>query len=283
MPSKALPPLKFLSQNFLRSPVLAEKLVGSFRLTKADDVVELGSGQGALTFLLAERARTVLAIEIDAGLCARLQERVLESGRNNIVIRHQDLLREDWQEWHALLGGPFHLVGNLPYHISTAILFRIVAYRPLIRRAYIMLQKEVADRLVGKPGEKTYGVMTVLIGYHAEVRALMHLGPNAFYPRPRVASTLVEISFRSVPEPPVDDEEVFTWLVRSAFGQRRKQLKNALGAGGRFGLSILTQALEENEIDSRDRAERLTVSQFVNLANTLARIEKQHRLISGHP
>ena len=275
MPLKSFPPLKSLSQNFLRSPALAEKLVDLLPITKSDAVVELGSGQGALTFLLAEKARALLAVEIDAGLSALLREKVLESGNKNIEIRHQDLMKADWREWFAFLGGPCYVVGNLPYHISTATLFKIIEYRDFIARAYIMLQREVADRLVGKPGGKTYGIITVLIGYYAEAMALMHLGPNAFYPRPKVASTLVEISFRPSSEPVLKDEEVFKWLVRSAFGQRRKQLKNALSAGGRYDPPLLLEALEKNDIDPQDRAERLTISQFANLANTLAELEKK--------
>ena len=193
MELKILPPLKSLGQNFLRNPATARRIVEQIPLTPDQGVVELGAGQGAITFLLAEKAATVLALEIDTGLAVRLQEKVRQSGRNNIQVIHEDLLKIDWRNWFDLLKGPFILVGNLPYHISTPVLFKIIDHRGIVEGAYVMLQKEVADRLSGKPGQKTYGLLTVLIGYYAEVKPLLTLGPGSFFPRPKVASTFVHI------------------------------------------------------------------------------------------
>jgi 16S rRNA (adenine1518-N6/adenine1519-N6)-dimethyltransferase len=273
MEFKTLPPLKSLGQNFLRNPATARRIVEQIPLKADRAVVELGAGQGAITFLLADKAATVLALEIDTGLAARLQEKVLQSGRNNIQVIHEDLLKIDWQNWFDLLRGPFFLVGNLPYHISTPVLFKIIDHREIVESAYVMLQKEVADRLSGKPGQKTYGLLTVLIGYYAEVKPLLTLGPGSFFPKPKVASTFVQIRLRDQLNPPLENEEVFQWTVRSAFGQRRKQLKNALAADGRFPEEWIREALTENQIDPRSRGETLSIPRFVHLANTLNRIK----------
>ena len=273
MEFKILPPLKSLGQNFLRNPATARRIVEQIPLTPDRAVVELGAGQGAITFLLAEKAATVLALEIDTGLAAQLQEKVRQSGRNNIQVIHEDLLKIDWRNWFDRLGGLFYLVGNLPYHISTSVLFKIIEHREIVAGAYVMLQKEVADRLSGKPGQKTYGLLTVLIGYYAEVKPLLTLGPGSFFPKPKVDSTFVRIRFRDRLSPPLENEAVFQWTVRSAFGQRRKQLKNALTADGSFPVEWIQEALTENRIDPQSRGETLSIPQFVHLANTLNRIK----------
>jgi 16S rRNA (adenine1518-N6/adenine1519-N6)-dimethyltransferase len=133
-----------------------------------------------------------------------------------------------------------------------------------------MLQREVADRLLGQPGQKAYGIITILIGYYARIIPLMQLGPNAFSPRPKVASTFVGILFDSDRFPGIEKEELFQWLVRAAFHQRRKQLKNALVADGRLAPEMILKALAQNNIDPKNRGERLTISQFVALSNSLA-------------
>jgi len=270
MDAKILPPLKSLGQNFLRNPATARRIVEQIPLAPDRAVVELGAGQGAITFLLAEKSATVLALEIDTGLAAQLKEKVRQSGRENIRVIHEDLLKTDWQDWFDLLGGPFYLVGNLPYHISTPVLFKIIEYRNIVQGAYVMLQKEVADRLSGIPGQKTYGLLTVLIGYYAEIKPLLTLGPGSFFPKPKVSSTFVQIGLRDRLNPPMENEEVFQWTVRSAFGQRRKQLKNALTADGRYPLELIRETLEVNQIDPQRRGETLTIAQFVRLANTLS-------------
>ncbi len=154
MSQPSYPALKSLSQNFLRNETQARHLVDRLPLTPLDRVVELGAGRGAMTFLLAEKVSRVLAVEIDAGHSTELQARVSETGRKNIEVLHEDLLKTDWEEWFRILGGPFSVVGNLPYHISTPILFKIIENRPIIKAAYVMLQKEVADRLLARSGNK---------------------------------------------------------------------------------------------------------------------------------
>ena len=271
MSRSPFPPLKSLSQNFLNE-AQAGHLVDRLPLTLQDRVVELGSGQGAMTFLLAEKVSQVLAVEIDAGLAKELQEKVSSSGKKNIEVFHQDLLKIDWQEWSRPLNNPFVVVGNLPYHISTPILFKIIENRSIIKAAYVMLQKEVADRLLAPSGTKEYGVITILIGYYAQVRALMQLKPGSFFPRPRVSSTFVELRFRREIIPGMVDEDLFRWVVRSAFAQRRKQIKNALTADARFPGELIIKALEMNQTDPQSRGEMLTIEDFVNLSNILAQL-----------
>jgi 16S rRNA (adenine1518-N6/adenine1519-N6)-dimethyltransferase len=275
MSRTSFPPLKSLGQNFLSQEAVAKKLVDKLPLTSSDTVVELGAGRGALTFYLAEKVSRVLAVEIDAGHSAELKEKVLDSGKKNIEVVHSDLLRADWEGWSAFLKGRFFIVGNLPYHISTPILFKIIENRSILLAAYVMLQKEVADRLLAPPGTKEYGVITVLIGYYARVRSMMHLGPGCFFPKPKVSSTFVELLFRPELAPKIEDESLFRWVVRSAFGQRRKQLKNALTADGRFPSSIIAKALELNQTDPTGRGETLSIAQLVTLSNILAGLEKE--------
>ena len=243
-------------------------------MTPLDRVVELGAGRGAMTFLLAEKVSRVLAVEIDAGHSTELQARVSEMGRENIEVRHEDLLKTDWEEWFRILGGPFSIVGNLPYHISTPILFKIIENRLVIKAAYVMLQKEVADRLLARSGTKEYGVITILIGYYAQIRSIMQLKPGSFFPRPKVSSTFVEISFHQELAPRIEDQDLFRWVVRSSFAQRRKQIKNALTADSRFPIPLIAKALELNQTDPQSRGETLSIAQFVTLANTLAGLEK---------
>jgi 16S rRNA (adenine1518-N6/adenine1519-N6)-dimethyltransferase len=270
MKAKVYPPLKALSQNFLRSETLAKKLVDRLSFEPSDSVVELGAGRGAMTFLLSQRVARLLAVEIDAGHCRELTEKIKERGLTNVEVLHSDLLKADWEEWFAWAKGPFGIVGNLPYHISTPILFKIIKQRCLLKKAYVMLQREVATRLMAQPGTKEYGVITVLIGYYVLVKLVMHLGPNAFFPRPKVASTLVELSFRPDLIPAIREEKLFSWTVHAAFGQRRKQIRNALTADGRFSRPLILEALQRNHIDPQCRGETLTISQFAALANTLA-------------
>jgi 16S rRNA (adenine1518-N6/adenine1519-N6)-dimethyltransferase len=272
MKAKAFPPLKVLSQNFLRSETLARNLVDTLAFGPSDKIVELGAGRGAMTFLLAEKAARILAVEIDAGHCLELTERIKEKGLTNVEVRHSDLMKTDWQEWLAWADGPFGIVGNLPYHISTPILFKIIEHRSILKKAYVMLQREVATRLLAQPETKEYGVITVLIGYYARIRPVMQLGPNAFFPRPKVSSTFIELSFRPDLTPVITDEKLFSWTVHAAFGQRRKQIRNALTGDGRFPLSLILEALARNQINPQSRGETLSISQFASLANTLAEL-----------
>lgn len=274
MPRSSFPPLKSLSQNFLTNETQARDLVERLHLTSQDQVVEFGAGQGAMTFLLAEKVSRVLAIEIDAGHAGELKEKISQSGNKNITVIHEDLLKSDWKEWVRIFNGPFSVVGNLPYHISTPILFKIIENRPIIKAAYVMLQKEVADRLLAQPGTKEYGIITILIGYYAQVRSLMQLKPGSFFPRPKVSSTFVELVFREDPAPGIEDEDLFRSVVRSAFAQRRKQIKNALTADGRFPGELIAKALGMNQTDPQSRGETLTIAQFVTLSNILADLQK---------
>lgn len=270
---RTLPPLKSLGQNFLRHPDTARRILEALPIESGDAVVELGAGQGALTFLLGAKAGTVLALEIDAGLAALLAEKVREAGLENIRVSHADMLKADWGQWLEVLKGPFWIVGNLPYQLSTAVLFRIIEFRSILKGAYVMLQKEVADRLLGRPGQKAYGLLTVLIGYYAEVQPLLQLGPGSFFPRPKVSSTFLELRLRKTLEPEIRDETLFQWTVRAAFGQRRKQLKNALTADGRFPPAVIQEALTRARVDPSARGETLSITRFVHLANRLAELQ----------
>ncbi len=269
MSPSSYPPLKSLGQHFIKDGP-ARELVFRIPLFPTDKVVELGAGTGTFTFLLAERVSRILAVEIDAGRCRELKEKVDQKGNPAIEVLHQDLLKADWAGWYERIGEAFVLVGNLPYYISTPILFKIIEQRRLLRSAYVMLQKEVADRLLASPGTKSYGVLSVLIGYYAEARSLMDLPPGAFYPRPRVSSAFLGLTFPADPRPPLKSQSLFQWVVRAAFGRRRKHLSNALTGDGRFSMDTIRTALEQNGIDPKRRGETLSIPEFVSLANALA-------------
>jgi 16S rRNA (adenine1518-N6/adenine1519-N6)-dimethyltransferase len=132
----------------------------------------------------------------------------------------------------------------------------------------------VADRLLAKPGTKEYGVITILIGYYAEVQALVQLKPGSFFPRPKVSSTFIKLVFRQEPTPTIEDQNLFQWVVRSSFAQRRKQIKNALTADGTFSALLIAKALGMNQTDPQCRGETLTITQFVTLSNILAELLK---------
>jgi 16S rRNA (adenine1518-N6/adenine1519-N6)-dimethyltransferase len=260
---------KRFAQHFLE-PAWVTKLVAAAGATADDAMVEIGPGRGAITRPLAAQVRALLAIEVDRDLAADL-----EADRpGNVTVVTGDVLAIDLlptlTEW---LGGPpgpdrpFRVIGNLPYNISSPILFRLIdlaARTRGLRDAVLMLQKEVADRLVARTGTGDYGVLTVLTALHADVSRVLSLPPGAFRPPPKVHSAVVRLVFRP---PPVDagNPEAFVRMVRGVFTQRRKTLGNALKAvaGGRPAAAA--EALAEAGIDPRRRPETLELAEFATL------------------
>lgn len=246
-----------LGQHFLRDPAVAAAIVDLVAPTATDLVLEIGPGQGALTPLLATRAGRFLAIEIDHALAARLQYR--------FDVRVADGRTFDYRTLVAP-GGRVVVVGNLPYSVAKPILQRLDTARDVIAEMALMLQREVAERLAAAPGSRAYGSLSVLTQVPWEVRLALRVPPGAFRPPPLVDSAVVHMRARPAPAVAVGDEGHFRKVVLAAFGQRRKALANALGAGLHVSVPAARERLLRAGIDPGRRAETLTLAEFARLA-----------------
>jgi 16S rRNA (adenine1518-N6/adenine1519-N6)-dimethyltransferase len=262
---------KRFGQHFLE-PAWADKVVQAIAPQPDDDFLEIGPGRGVLTRRLAARAAHVVAVEIDRDLAATLERQ----RPANLAVVTSDFLHltpRDLLEALRSAGitGTVRVAGNLPYNVGAPILLRLRALAATgvpIADATLMLQREVAERLVAPPGGRDYGVLTVLMGYRSTVARLLDLPPGAFRPAPKVRSTLLRIRFRN-PTPRAADEVLFERIVRTIFTRRRKTLVNALG-GMPPGRLTPTRALARAGIDGTRRPETLSVAEFVGLADAYA-------------
>jgi 16S rRNA (adenine1518-N6/adenine1519-N6)-dimethyltransferase len=264
-------PRKRLGQNFLCDPNILEKIVRIAGVRDTDTVVEIGSGIGVLTALLAARARRVIALEVDRRLVEVLRSEL--GGLSNVAIVHGDVLEYDFASARAEGGkGRVRGVGNGPYNLSSPIVLRLLDYRESVDRAVLMLQREVADRLAAAPGTKDYGPLSVTGSLYTEPRLETRVPASCFVPRPDVESRVIRLDMRREPLCGVDDPALFRDVVRSCFARRRKTLLNNLR---RSALPILPEAvpalLEELGIDGTRRAETLTVLEFASLSNRIGR------------
>jgi 16S rRNA (adenine1518-N6/adenine1519-N6)-dimethyltransferase len=233
-------------------------------------VVEVGSGLGALTLFLAQEAGRVVGLEVDPALAAYLQDELFP-GDSRVEVLCQDVLRFDLLRLARETGTPVVLVGNLPYQITSPLLFKLAEERAAVSRVILMMQQEVGTRLVAAPGNKDYGVLSVLIQYHFAMTRLFSLSPGNFFPPPQVTSVVLSLEPRR-PDPAARDEAFFAQVVKSAFAARRKTLKNTLGVRSpALGLSAeeVLAALKSQDIDPGRRGETLSVKQFVTLSNDL--------------
>lgn len=251
------PAKKSLGQHFLHERGVIEKMLLAISPKPGDRFVEIGPGQGALTFPLLDRHGALTAIEFDRDLLEPLTAAAKAHGALTLI--HSDVMNVDFTALAA--GEPFRLVGNLPYNLSSPILFHALDHAASIRDMHFMLQKEVVDRMAAAPGSKVYGRLSVMLQAYCAVSSLFKVPPGAFRPPPKVDSAVV----RLVPRPPeqvgIDDPRRFADVVRAAFGQRRKTLRNALG-----GVCDADRIVAAG-IDPQTRAELLDVADFVRLAN----------------
>jgi 16S rRNA (adenine1518-N6/adenine1519-N6)-dimethyltransferase len=257
-----------MGQNFLADPNMAAAIVRHARLEPDDVVLEIGAGLGALTLPLATQVEHVFAVESDGRIAAILKDELLASGVDNVTVIEEDILRFDIRTLAKRARGTLTVMGNLPYHISSQVLVQLIDARMVVGAAFLMFQKELAERLTAKPGTKTYGRLSVLVQYCANTAPLVSVHANAFFPRPKVDSQVVGITFQDPVDFPVTDEGLLFGVVKAAFGKRRKMLKNALtGSDLGFGGEIVSGTLARAGIDEKRRAETLSVEEFVNLAN----------------
>lgn len=250
-------PRKRFGQHFLSDPGVIDAIIGAVRATTSDVVVEIGPGQGAITRSLAARSGSLHAIELDRDLAAALRS---EYEKSDVVTIHEaDALKFDF----AQLGEKLRIVGNLPYNISTPLLFHLIEFRERIVDMHFMLQKEVVDRMAAGPGSKTYGRLSIMLGCHFQIDALFDVDRTAFDPPPDVTSAVVRLAPLPVGTYTINDEEKLSRVVAQAFSQRRKTIRNALR-------DIADEKLLESVgIDPGLRAEAIAIADYVRLSNTL--------------
>jgi 16S rRNA (adenine1518-N6/adenine1519-N6)-dimethyltransferase len=270
-------PRKRLGQCFLCDPNILEKIVRIAEVRETDTVVEIGSGIGVLTAMIARAARRVVAVEVDRLLVEVLQKELGDF--ENVEIVQTDVLQFDFS---SVRTGPMQesnkerikVIGNVPYNLSSQIVLRLLEYRDCLERVVLMLQREVAERLAAPPGTKDYGPLSVYVALFTEPTLENKVPAGCFYPRPDVESRVIRLDVRKEPLCRVDDMDFFRRLVRSAFSKRRKTLLNSLKTSQ---LPVtgeqISAALSALGIDGVRRAETLSVHEFADLSNFLCKAQ----------
>lgn len=280
-------PVKSLGQNFLRDSAAIEAIVEGARITADDLVVEIGPGQGALTRFVAQRAARVIAVELDKRLIEPLRRSFLCAG--NVEIVQGDALRTDFRNLVAERGFKDAIfIGNLPYYITTPLLMKLIDPAVPSKTIVVMVQKEVAERVIASPGGRTYGALTVAVSVRARAEKILDVAKTSFYPVPQVDSAVLRLTPWGSAEAPVHplDTNLFFALVKAGFGKRRKTLLNALqgmtvpaDAPGTevFSLSKeeAVQVLHAAGVESVRRAETLSLSDFERLSNALSALRTE--------
>ncbi len=264
-------PKKWLGQHFLVDPGIIRKIITLARFQSSDLVLEIGPGLGALTLPLSRSVRHVVAVEKDAHLSGLLEKKLDRAGVTNVTLVTNDILTWDFQELSRSSSTRIQVIGNLPYNISSPFLEKLVRERAIVSRAILMFQAEVAGRLAASPGVKAYGALTVLVRYHARSKVLLEVSRNAFYPKPKVDSKVLEIDFGHPYPVRAASASGFTKVVRGAFAHRRKTLLNSLmGAFPNHDREEFIGALRECDIDPGRRGETLDMDEFLCLSSALA-------------
>jgi 16S rRNA (adenine1518-N6/adenine1519-N6)-dimethyltransferase len=259
-------PRKRLGQNFLIHENIIASIVQLLNLAPQDEIVEIGPGLGFLTRRLVSAAKKVWAVEIDSALVDRLNRSSIGSHPAFQLI-HNDILKVAPQDF--LPPHKVKLVGNLPYNISTPVLFRLFDWREHFSSLVLMMQKEVADRIASGPGTKAYGTLSVCCQVHGRISERVSVSPEAFFPKPKVRSTILKIDLYPEPLIPVKDLPLLRGLVRAAFGQRRKTLGNALTSWLKRDRNEIESVLRLEGIDPVRRGETLRVEEFLALTHAL--------------
>ena len=255
-------PRRSLGQNFLRDDNIARKIVTLFEPRKDDCVLEIGPGEGALTSQLVGRCSSLTVVELDRRAATLLEKTY---AARDVDVRHADFLSLDLGAFARSHRRKVRILGNIPYNITSPILFHVLDNREVVEDLLIMVQKEVARRMAAQPQDDEYGILSVFCGYCADVELLFDVSPNAFYPKPQVTSTVVRLEMREPAFSLALDERFFRLMVRSVFGKRRKTLRNSL----RYFCEPRDLALPESPLLDK-RPEELSIQQLVELSNTLA-------------
>ena len=261
---------KSLGQNFLSDKNIIDAIIEGSEIGAEDLVIEIGPGMGVLTAAAAECASRVVAVEIDRHLIPILTE-TLEN-YDNVEIINADVMKTDLSEVveKYRTSGKVRIIGNLPYYITTPIVMKLLEERVPADSITIMMQKEVADRIKASPGSKTYGALSVAVGFYCTVRHIANAPKEVFVPRPKVDSAVIRLDVRQ--ERPVElvDEKLFFETIKKGFGQRRKTLLNSLTGIRGMPKESIAAVLADCGIDFRRRAETLSMSEFADLANEIA-------------
>ena len=255
-------PRRSLGQHFLIDKNIVHKIVRLAELQPGETVLEIGPGRGILTEALLDSSGLVVAVELDAALCAHL--RATLGRRSNFRLVEGDALTFEY----AQVPSPFLVVANLPYYVSTPLLFRLLEDRRRIDRLVLMLQEEVVARLAAAPGGRDYGALSIAAQFYCEVRQAFRVPPTCFRPKPQVGSAVVVLTPLRKPRVSVADEAFFFRIVRAGFAHRRKALPNSLRDEG-FEGAPTAAALEQAGIDPRRRAETLSIEEFAALTDAL--------------
>jgi 16S rRNA (adenine1518-N6/adenine1519-N6)-dimethyltransferase len=253
-------PRKRFGQNFLHDPVVIGKIVSAVHPRSQDTLFEIGPGQGAITAPILAAAGELSVVELDRDLIGPLQARCAEFGK--LTAHNADALTFDFCRFAQ--DAPLRVIGNLPYNISTPLLFHLLEQHHCIKDMHFMLQKEVVERMAAGPGSRQYGRLSIMLQYRCRVTPLFTIGPEAFNPPPKVESAFVRLEPFKQPPVQVTDEALFGRLVKQAFSQRRKTLRNTLRD------MVDAATMTELGIDPSARAETLAIQDFAALANHLS-------------
>lgn len=264
-------PDKRLGQNFLIDEDVIEAIIDGSGVTKDTLVIEIGPGTGALTLPLAERAGHVIAVELDEDMIKGL--RIKTFGMDNVEIINQDILKTDIKgisqaalEKHGL--SELRIIGNLPYYITTPIIMKLLDSHTGASSITVMMQKEVADRLMASPGTKTYGAVSVAVQYYSKVNHIIDAPHTSFMPQPKVDSSVLRLDVLDEPLVKVENEKHYFGVVRAAFSQKRKTLLNSLGSTG-APKDVIRNALAASGIEESRRAETLSLQDFAVISEEL--------------
>jgi 16S rRNA (adenine1518-N6/adenine1519-N6)-dimethyltransferase len=245
-------PHKQLGQHFLIDPAVIDRMITAAQIRPGDTILEIGPGLGVLSNKLAELAARLSLVEVDTVLADRLRERF--TGNDRVQVITADFLTLDLSS--AFPEPVIHVVASLPYNVATPILFRLLEHRYKFPEVTVMIQKEVAERLSAAPGTKAYGVPSVLTQLYATVTTVGTVGPRSFFPAPKVESQIVRLVFQEAPRVAVQSEGVFRQVVKAAFAQRRKTLRNALRAAGYRDLDAVGAPGERDRLGQLHGARR---------------------------
>lgn len=259
---------KELGQNFLSNPDTARMIVSKTITPNQPTVLEIGPGLGALTIPLAKSANRVISVEKDRRLIPLLEQELLKEDISNVTIVNKDVLKFDISD--AADGKKLVVIGNLPYNISSQILFKLVKNRRHVDKAFLMFQKELAHRIIATPGNKAYSRLSAVVQYAADINHVADIGASSFFPKPDVESTILGFNFFDSPLLDDEQEDLLFDVIKAAFSKRRKSLKNSM-VGGEFNYTkpMVVSALESAGIDPSRRAETLDVEEFKILASSV--------------
>ena len=262
-----LTPRKGWGQHFLVDRNILNKVIRTAQINEKDVVLEVGPGLGEMTIGLAKKAKRVITIEIDSKLVEILKKKVM--GYPNVEVIKGDILKVDFNKLLNQGKDPVKVVSNLPYQISTPLLFRFIESRQIFSTLNLMLQKEVAERMVAPPGGKEYGPLSIFVQLVSNLSILFFVKPAAFFPPPKVESAVIHMTWKGKPMVEVKEEEWFKKIVKGCFGYRRKTLTNALKHSDLTLPNDIEPRINKIGIDPQRRPETLSIQEFVNLAEAL--------------